>query len=307
MTKAKTKSITEEYNNALIETNGEDEVEHIDNFLKIVDPLVLHNVSYERLRLVVFPISLTEEASKWLKEERQCLITTWGDLTMRLFGKYYLPSCTGKMTETKAKWDPTDVVFENWSASKFTNHSTMDLFTKNALWDYWKMGDDEIALTNGKVFDVEEEYSNEDGEIAEIFRIETNIFNYKTPILMKSIRMIGYMNGIKTYHRYLKNHERIMKYGKNPLLLNITMNHSRLRVDIQNGQLTAGKMTDISMEETYLDHLELFGKGGMTMRISHNNAEGNNDDADGIGNLDNDLSVDNASYHASAHVERRMH
>ncbi|GJR18097.1 cysteine-rich receptor-like protein kinase [Tanacetum coccineum] len=66
------------------------------------------------------------------------------------------------MMETKANWDPTDVVFENWLASRFTNHRTMDLFTKNALWDYWKMGDDEIALTNGKVFDLEEEYSNDD-------------------------------------------------------------------------------------------------------------------------------------------------
>ncbi|GJY38719.1 hypothetical protein Tco_0425083 [Tanacetum coccineum] len=109
-------------NNAFSETNGEDAVEHIETFLKIVDPLVLPNV---------------------------------------------------RMTETKAKWDPTDVVFENWLASRFTNHRTMDLFTKNALWDYWKIGDDEIALTNGKVFDLEEEYSNDDGEIDEIFRIET--------------------------------------------------------------------------------------------------------------------------------------
>ncbi|GKC90543.1 hypothetical protein Tco_1151192 [Tanacetum coccineum] len=277
------KMVDHSRNNALIETNGEDAVEHIENFLKIVDPLVLPNVSYERLRLVVFPISLTGKASKWLKEERQCLITTWGDLTMRLFGKYYLPSCTGKMTETKAKWDPIDV----------------------------KRGDDEIALTNGKVFDVEEEYSNEDGEIAKIFRIETNIFNYKTP-MCKAFNEFNYLFqinpdvltkdivGFKTYEEY--KDDWIYEWKK----------------DVPwNGQLAAGKMTDISMEETYLDHLELvtrsiikmmnhmmkFGKGGTTMRIPHNNAEGNNDDADGIGNLDNDLAVDNASYHANEEEE----
>ncbi|GJS47560.1 hypothetical protein Tco_0597681 [Tanacetum coccineum] len=38
-------------------------VEHIENFLKVVDPLVLPNVSYERLRLAVFPISPTGEAN----------------------------------------------------------------------------------------------------------------------------------------------------------------------------------------------------------------------------------------------------
>nr|GEX55734.1 hypothetical protein [Tanacetum cinerariifolium] len=46
-------------NNAFSGTNGEDAVEHIENFLKIVDPLDLPNVSYERLRLAVFPNSLT--------------------------------------------------------------------------------------------------------------------------------------------------------------------------------------------------------------------------------------------------------
>ncbi|GJV68405.1 hypothetical protein Tco_1483914 [Tanacetum coccineum] len=122
----KEKFLDDLQNNAFSGTNGEDTVEHIENFLKIVDPLVLPNVSYERLRLAVFPLSLTGEASKWLREEPQCSITTWGDLTIRFFGKCYPPSRTGRMAETKAK------------------------------------GDDEIALTNGKVFDLEKEYSNDD-------------------------------------------------------------------------------------------------------------------------------------------------
>ncbi|GKC78083.1 hypothetical protein Tco_1128857 [Tanacetum coccineum] len=100
-------------NNAFSGTNGEDAVEHIKNFLNIVDPPVLPNVSYDRLRLAIFPISLSEEASKWLKEEPQRSITTWGDLTKIFFRKYYPPSHTGRMMKTKAKWDPTDVVFEN--------------------------------------------------------------------------------------------------------------------------------------------------------------------------------------------------
>ncbi|GJW91531.1 hypothetical protein Tco_0199087 [Tanacetum coccineum] len=58
-------------NNAFSGTNGEDVIEHIENFLMIVDPLDLPNVSYEQLRLVVFPISLTGDASKWIMNEPQ--------------------------------------------------------------------------------------------------------------------------------------------------------------------------------------------------------------------------------------------
>ncbi|GJS52696.1 hypothetical protein Tco_0626058 [Tanacetum coccineum] len=108
-------------NNAFNGTNGENAVEHIENFLKIVDPLDLPNVSYERLRLAVFPISLTGDASEWLMNEPQSSITTWVDLTELFFGKYYPPSRTGKIVRTKAKWDSTNVVFENWLDLKYGN------------------------------------------------------------------------------------------------------------------------------------------------------------------------------------------
>ncbi|GKD71908.1 hypothetical protein Tco_1325998 [Tanacetum coccineum] len=55
----KVKFLDDLQNNAFSGTNGEDVVEHIENFLKVVDPLVLPNVSYERLRLAVFHISLS--------------------------------------------------------------------------------------------------------------------------------------------------------------------------------------------------------------------------------------------------------
>ncbi|GKC46643.1 hypothetical protein Tco_1064365 [Tanacetum coccineum] len=57
--------------NAFSGTNEEDMIEHIENFLMIVDPLDLPNVSYEQLRLPVFHISLTRDASKWIMNEPQ--------------------------------------------------------------------------------------------------------------------------------------------------------------------------------------------------------------------------------------------
>ncbi|GJW96162.1 hypothetical protein Tco_0177970 [Tanacetum coccineum] len=41
--------------------------------------------------------------------------------------------------------------------------------------DYWIRGDNKVELTN-------EEFSDNEDEIAEVFRIDTNIFDYETPI-----------------------------------------------------------------------------------------------------------------------------
>ncbi|GKE79217.1 hypothetical protein Tco_1545337 [Tanacetum coccineum] len=58
----------------------------------------------------------------------------------------------------------------------------MDWYTKNALWLYWKIGDNEEVLTDEELYNPEGENLNEDTEIAEIFRIETDIFHFKTPL-----------------------------------------------------------------------------------------------------------------------------
>ncbi|GJS25137.1 hypothetical protein Tco_0453769 [Tanacetum coccineum] len=83
---------------------------------------------------------------------------------------------------TDVECDPTNVELPKWLASIFNNHKTMDWYTKSALWLYWKRGDDEEVLTYDEFSDLEEENLREDTEIAEIFRIETNIFDFETPL-----------------------------------------------------------------------------------------------------------------------------
>ncbi|GJR30008.1 hypothetical protein Tco_1106240 [Tanacetum coccineum] len=61
----KGKFLDDLHNNAFSGTNGEDAVEHIEYFLKIVDPIDLPNVNYDKLRVVVFPISLAGDAWRW--------------------------------------------------------------------------------------------------------------------------------------------------------------------------------------------------------------------------------------------------
>ncbi|GKE41546.1 hypothetical protein Tco_1468830 [Tanacetum coccineum] len=61
----------------------------------------------------------------------------------------------------------------------------MDIFTKGALWDYWKLGSDEIEPTNDETSDLEETDHNDEQEIGEIFRIISNLFDYETPLCEK--------------------------------------------------------------------------------------------------------------------------
>ncbi|GKG01350.1 hypothetical protein Tco_0306055, partial [Tanacetum coccineum] len=122
--------------NAFSGTTGEDAVEHIEYFLKIVDPINMPNVNHERIRLVVFPISLVGNASKWFDEFKGS-ITTWVDLTDKFFGKYYLPSRTCKVYNQ--------------------------------------------GVINDGFSDLEKANNDDEHKITEIFRIETNLFDYETP------------------------------------------------------------------------------------------------------------------------------
>nr|GEU88143.1 hypothetical protein [Tanacetum cinerariifolium] len=83
------------------------------------------------------------------------------------------------------KWDPTNRKFKDWLASKFVNYKSMYIFTKRALWDYWKLGSDEIEPTNDEPFDFKETDHDDEQEISEIFRIETNLFDYETSLCEK--------------------------------------------------------------------------------------------------------------------------
>ncbi|GKA15935.1 hypothetical protein Tco_0695682 [Tanacetum coccineum] len=162
----KGKFLDDLHNNAFDETNGEDAVKHIEYFLRIVDPIDLPNI----------------------KES----IDSWVNLTAKFFGKYDPPSRTGNTNTQMIRWDHTNPKFENWLASKFINYKTKDIFTKGALWDYWKIRSDEIEPTDAESSDLEETDHNDEQEIGEIFRIKMNLFNYETP-LCKEFKEFNYL------------------------------------------------------------------------------------------------------------------
>ncbi|GKB25605.1 hypothetical protein Tco_0865006 [Tanacetum coccineum] len=79
--------------------------------------------------------------------------------------------------------------------------------------DILKRGDDEEVLTNVEFYDLEEESISEGNEIVEIFRIETDIFTFETP-LCKEFKEFNHLfhidvdvltrdlPGFKTYEDY---------------------------------------------------------------------------------------------------------
>ncbi|GKE74482.1 hypothetical protein Tco_1536523 [Tanacetum coccineum] len=141
----KGKFLDDLHNNAFIGTNRKDAVEHIEYYLKIIDPIKLPNVDHDKLRIVVFPISLAGGARRWFDRTKES-ITCWVDLTTKCFGKYY-------------------------PLSRIKGNNTP------------KMGGDEIEVSDDESSDLEEYWSDKE-ETAEIFKIETNVFDYETPLCL---------------------------------------------------------------------------------------------------------------------------
>ncbi|GJV76934.1 hypothetical protein Tco_1508518 [Tanacetum coccineum] len=79
------------------------------------------------------------------------------------------------------EYDPSNVEFTKWLALKFYNDKTMDQNTKNTLSIYWARGDDEVELTNEESSD-----SDDEDEVAEIFRIDNNVFDFETSMCRAS-------------------------------------------------------------------------------------------------------------------------
>nr|GEX81100.1 VIER F-box protein 2 [Tanacetum cinerariifolium]GEY11917.1 VIER F-box protein 2 [Tanacetum cinerariifolium] len=103
-------------------------------------------------------------------------------------------------------YDPSDVALTEWLGLKFFNYKTIDHYTKNLLWIYWIRGDDEVKLTD-------EEFSDNEDEVVEVFRIDTNILDFETPMCM-TFKEFNYsleidpdlltkdIEGFKTYKEY---------------------------------------------------------------------------------------------------------
>ncbi|GJR44720.1 hypothetical protein Tco_1312823 [Tanacetum coccineum] len=152
---------------------------------------------------------MDENIKKWV-------ISTWLIKSYKLQFNEYLE--IKKQRDTYARdvdmeYDPSNLVFTKWLASKFYNHLDMDWYTKNALWIYWARGYDEVELSDEESLDPDDENPIDENEVAKFFRIETNVFDFKTPtcIAFKEFNCLLQIDpdvltkdidGFKTYEDY---------------------------------------------------------------------------------------------------------
>nr|GEW45081.1 VIER F-box protein 2 [Tanacetum cinerariifolium] len=108
-------------------------------------------------------------------------------------------------SDNDIEYDPSDVEFTKWLALKIFNYKTMDHYTMKALWIYWARDDDAVELTDKESIDTDDE-----DEDANIFRNETNVFEFETPLCgdFKEFNYLlqidpdvltKYVDGFKTY------------------------------------------------------------------------------------------------------------
>ncbi|GJT83589.1 hypothetical protein Tco_1057931 [Tanacetum coccineum] len=150
----KGKFLNDLHNNAFNGTNGEDAVEHIEYFLRIIDPIDLPNVNQDKLRVLVFPISLVGDAWKCSNEDGFC---NGGELPgmvlvgyMRYFQdhEWYNDLMNGSLKdealEQKAiceeSWGDAKqsvINFYGWLKKTFGNFHELDYGLLEKLQDYW--------------------------------------------------------------------------------------------------------------------------------------------------------------------------
>ncbi|GJZ95691.1 retrovirus-related pol polyprotein from transposon TNT 1-94 [Tanacetum coccineum] len=118
-----------------------------------------------------------------------------------------------------------------------------DWYTKNTLWIYLARGDDEVEPSDEESSDPDDENLIDKDEVAEIFRIETNVFDFETPTY-RAFKEINYLlqidldvltkdiDGFKTYKEYKDDW-------------------------IYEQKEDIPWMTDIAMVETCMEHLKL--------------------------------------------------
>nr|GEW78706.1 reverse transcriptase domain-containing protein [Tanacetum cinerariifolium] len=93
---------------------GDDANRHIDKFLKVTQHMKQNGVSYDDLRLSLFPYSLTHHATAWDDRLLRNSIHTFDDMMRKFLSKYFPPSMVTKLRNeiTNFRQKPDESLFE---------------------------------------------------------------------------------------------------------------------------------------------------------------------------------------------------
>ncbi|GJV33391.1 hypothetical protein Tco_1393791 [Tanacetum coccineum] len=101
-------------------SDHEDVNEHIEKVLEFVDLFHIPNITIDQVMLRAFPLSLTGDASRWLRNKPTSSITTWDGLKTKFLNKYCLPTRTAKKMEeiNNFQQEPDENLYQAWERFK---------------------------------------------------------------------------------------------------------------------------------------------------------------------------------------------
>ncbi|GJX99485.1 hypothetical protein Tco_0356504 [Tanacetum coccineum] len=120
----------------------EDVMDHIAKVLEMIDLIYIPGVDSHQLRMIVFPLSLADDAKKWWINEGEGKITVWEELVEKFFCKFYPDSYDGEeeMLDEGENWGIDPLEFISRVNSSFDKHMKIDGRTKKVLFHAWLNG-----------------------------------------------------------------------------------------------------------------------------------------------------------------------
>ncbi|GJY46982.1 uncharacterized mitochondrial protein-like protein [Tanacetum coccineum] len=96
-----------------------DMMDHIAKVLKMIDLIYIPGVDSHQLRMIVFPLSLADDAQQWWINEGEGKITIWEELVEKFFCKFYPKSYDGE----EEIWNKRRIDHSIWCNNKTTTDS----------------------------------------------------------------------------------------------------------------------------------------------------------------------------------------
>ncbi|CAH9093864.1 unnamed protein product [Cuscuta epithymum] len=117
-------------NNPLCGYTHEDQMEHIESFIQTCATFKYNGVSSEAVRLTLFPFSLKDKASRWLRSFPHGHFETWEKLHQAFMQEYFPPSAAIKVQTEILNFTqaPTESFSEAWDRLKMLKRKCPETF-----------------------------------------------------------------------------------------------------------------------------------------------------------------------------------
>ncbi|XP_057747422.1 uncharacterized protein LOC130966621 [Arachis stenosperma] len=98
----------------------EDPIQHLTTFLRICDTVKSNGVHPDTYKLLLFPFSLWDKASKWLESFPKESLTTWEDVVNKFLARFYSPQRNNRLRAEVQTFRQQDreTLYEAWERYK---------------------------------------------------------------------------------------------------------------------------------------------------------------------------------------------